>query len=336
METISTVEALEKVNRTSVALCDEIVPVSSAGNRVLSEGITTMEPLCTHNPFGLSITEKSLEASSSVFDTSVDSILGTMTMPAGSRLVEPGTRISAREIAVAALCGNEYLKVYRVPRLALAAIGDSRSDPVPVACADAAREAFISSGIHVSWSDVHYLEIGGVMHWLKETLDGSDVIVLNCDMTGSAANSLSAMVRALGFDVHFEQVSQFPCMLMLYATMGEKQLYCLHARPASTLTGIYRYILPALSRRQGLGARKQVWATLSQGITCTNGVHCYVPVTLESRRDGAMTAFPHPVEHDGDFTSLLGTQGFIELPAEDMQEFPPGFAAQFHGWSNCT
>jgi molybdopterin molybdotransferase len=40
----------------------------------------------------------------------------------------------------------------------------------------------------------------------------------------------------------------------------------------------------------------------------------FVPVKLATNEFGNVTALPRPTRGSGDFTSLLGTDGFVELP----------------------
>ena len=56
-----------------------------------------------------------------------------------------------------------------------------------------------------------------------------------------------------------------------------------------------------------------------------------MPVKLRTDDWGRTSAAPCPTNGSGDFTSLAGTDGFIELPP-GPNTFPKGFVARFFRW----
>ena len=56
----------------------------------------------------------------------------------------------------------------------------------------------------------------------------------------------------------------------------------------------------------------------------------FVPVTLR-RHESHMAAEPRLTNTSGDFHTLAGTTGFVELPA-DQSEFPAGYTAPLWRW----
>jgi molybdopterin molybdotransferase len=56
-----------------------------------------------------------------------------------------------------------------------------------------------------------------------------------------------------------------------------------------------------------------------------------LPVRLTSGERGELLATPDPSNTSGDFAGLVGTDGFVELPAEQT-EFPAGYLAPFRAW----
>jgi molybdopterin molybdotransferase len=70
---------------------------------------------------------------------------------------------------------------------------------------------------------------------------------------------------------------------------------------------------------------------LAKPVTFKPPLAWLLPVRLSSAPDGRLLATPDPSNTSGDFAGLTGTDGFIELPA-DQTEFPAGTVAPFHGW----
>ena len=63
------------------------------------------------------------------------------------------------------------------------------------------------------------------------------------------------------------------------------------------------------------------------------------PEIVEARRRklpviprGELLATPDPSNTSGDFAGLIGTDGFVELPAAQT-DFPAGYLAPFHPWA---
>jgi molybdopterin molybdotransferase len=56
-----------------------------------------------------------------------------------------------------------------------------------------------------------------------------------------------------------------------------------------------------------------------------------LPVRISSGPQAELVATPESTNTSGDFAGLVGTDGFLELPA-DQTEFPAGFVAPFRPW----
>ena len=57
----------------------------------------------------------------------------------------------------------------------------------------------------------------------------------------------------------------------------------------------------------------------------------FIPVVLTTDEAGIRRAVPRMINTSGDFTSLAGTDGIIELSRE-ADAFPAGYAAPFFAW----
>ncbi len=56
-----------------------------------------------------------------------------------------------------------------------------------------------------------------------------------------------------------------------------------------------------------------------------------MPVRVEIDDWGRAWAHPKPTNSSGDFTSLAGTDGFVELPP-GPNTYPKGFVTRLHRW----
>jgi molybdopterin molybdotransferase len=57
----------------------------------------------------------------------------------------------------------------------------------------------------------------------------------------------------------------------------------------------------------------------------------FLPVRIENDKNGSPVAIPCPTNTSGDFVSLAGTSGFVELP-RGRDQYPAGFSAAFFPW----
>ena len=57
----------------------------------------------------------------------------------------------------------------------------------------------------------------------------------------------------------------------------------------------------------------------------------FLPVKLKNLNDGTRTALPIETNTSGDFTSLSGTHGYVELRG-DQEEFKKGQNVIFQNW----
>jgi molybdopterin molybdotransferase len=112
---------------------------------------------------------------------------------------------------------------------------------------------------------------------------------------------------------------------------SSQAVFALPGNPVSTLVCCRQYVLPALFLASGRPARSSETALLSEDVTFDPALTCFLPVRLRSEGDGRMVASPAPTNTSGDFTSLHGTDGYVELDRE-TNEFPKDTPVPLHRW----
>lgn len=111
----------------------------------------------------------------------------------------------------------------------------------------------------------------------------------------------------------------------------EQAVFALPGNPVSSLVCCRQYVLPALFRASGREVPASESAVLAESVTFRPKLTCFMPVRLDSGGDGRLLATPVPTNTSGDFASLSGTDGYVELEL-DRQEFPAGSAVPLHRW----
>jgi molybdopterin molybdotransferase len=99
----------------------------------------------------------------------------------------------------------------------------------------------------------------------------------------------------------------------------------------SSLVCCRQYVLPALLQASGREIAAAETAVLAEDVTFNAKLTCFQPVRLASDNDGRALATPVPTNTSGDFASLSGTDGYVELALE-QKVFPAGSAVPLHRW----
>ncbi len=109
-------------------------------------------------------------------------------------------------------------------------------------------------------------------------------------------------------------------------------VFALPGNPVSAYTCLHRYVLPALAHASGLPPAEPRRVALAEPVTFKPKLAWFLPVKLAGGPRAELLAVPAVSNTSGDFAGLLGTDGFVELPA-DRTEFPAGTLADFYPWT---
>lgn len=260
---------------------------------------------------------------------------------AGDLIVPAGTRLGGREIAVAAACGCETLSVAARPRIAVVATGDELVEPgMPVAPHQVRRSndyglrAALIAGGYPGVERFHLRDVREeIEHRLWHILAEFDAVVLTGGVSKGKFDYLPAVLEALQVRRVLHGVAQRPGKPMWFGVSARRTaVFGLPGNPAAAYTCLHRYVLPALARAAGAPAAPLRLLPLAEAVIFRPPLAYFLPVRLEALEAGRIVARPDPINTSGDFAGLVGTDGFVELPAE-RDEFPAGFAAVFRPWA---
>ena len=90
-------------------------------------------------------------------------------------------------------------------------------------------------------------------------------------------------------------------------------------------------MVPGLQTITGLAPRPPEPVALGAHFRVHPALWYFLPVQLDSSPLLGTVALPRPTRGSGDFISLLGTDGFVELPPGPA-EFAAGYVAPFYRW----
>lgn len=260
---------------------------------------------------------------------------------AGETLVEPGIRLSGSEIAVAASCGCTSVPVAALPRIGLVATGDELVDvALPVAphqirrSNDAAlRAALIQAGFPQIES-IHLRDIPAeIERGLQRLLTECDVIIVTGGVSKGRRDHIPATLAALGVTAHFHGVSQRPGKPLWFGLSPRRRpVFALPGNPVSCFFCLHQYVLPALRKASGARPVSSIPVRLAAETSAWENLTSYMPVKIRFDDEGVAWAQVAPFNTSGDFSSLVGTDGYVELAPQAFPH-PAGLVVPFTRWA---
>ena len=264
---------------------------------------------------------------------------------AGQSLLEPGYRLTAKELSIAASIGKAELLVSSLPRISIVTTGDELVpiDAQPLShqirrSNDLALDTALASAGYTQTRRFHIIDD------LKETetvvasiLEQSDVIILAGGISKGKRDFLPEALESAGVSKSFQWVAQRPGKPLWFGsyTINARKSYvfALPGNPVSCFTCLHRYVLPALEQLSGLPTQAPQYAKLKSDFQFKPPITLFLPVLIEYDANGQTWAEPLPFNTSGDYISVARTQGFIELPQSETN-FASDTAYKFHPWQS--
>lgn len=259
---------------------------------------------------------------------------------AGDRILESGTRLAAPELAVAASAGQALLAVSRAPRIVVITTGDELVEPgEPILPHQIRRSNAYGLAAALSlagFPPAANLQLpdreDAIASALRAALAGNDVLVISGGVSAGRFDHVPGVLASLGVRNVFHGIAQRPGRPMWFGTgAGGTAVFALPGNPVSVLVCLARYVMPALRRLAGAREPPPPRAALARDVACEKPLAYFLPVTLGYDLQGRALAAPRPTGGSGDFISLAGTDGFVELPPGPANHVA-GLAVPFYHW----
>ncbi|HEU4653272.1 MAG TPA: molybdopterin molybdotransferase MoeA [Steroidobacteraceae bacterium] len=239
----------------------------------------------------------------------------------GERLLEPGTRLGPAEIAVIASNGQREARVSAEPRITVISTGDELVEPghaitewqIFRSNAFAVLAALQRRGFSNLNQDHLPDDLPTLRRRLQAHLESSDVVILSGGVSMGRFDYVPQVLQELGIQTVFHKVAQRPGKPFWFGVGAGKTVYALPGNPVSTLTCLVRYVFAGLDTARGAPVRRPEQIRIVQDFEVKPALALFVPAIV-SFDDGARVARLAPTRGSGDFVSLLGTDGFVELP----------------------
>ncbi len=237
---------------------------------------------------------------------------------AGQVLVNAGYRISAAEIAIAASVGKSQVEVFRLPKIAIITTGDEaipvNQSPEPWQIRrsngpmlDAALTRLGNPASYVAHVNDDRAEAAEV---IRHALETCDVLILCGGISmGKKDYVRELLVEKLGVP-EFHGVKLRPGKPLAY-WKGAPHVFALPGNPVSVLATFTRFVIPTLIKIQGLTSNSPLRIAV-QNVSPLPQFSWLLPVAP----DGKGSMLPRPPRNSGDYVSIAGSIGIVEVPPQ--------------------
>lgn len=256
----------------------------------------------------------------------------------GTRLLEPGIRLGPAEIALIASNGQPSSNVAAEPRITVISTGDELIEPGnPVSNwqiyrsnAFAVLAALQRRGFTRLEQDHLPDDLPTLRERLTRHLETSDVVILSGGVSMGRFDYVPQVLQELGIETVFHKVAQRPGKPFWFGVGGGKTVYALPGNPVSTLMCLVRYVFGGLDASRRAHPRAADTIRLARDFEVKPALTLFVPAIV-SFDNGVRIAQLTPTRGSGDFVSLVGTDGFVELPPGPAT-VAAGTAIPFYPW----
>jgi len=234
-------------------------------------------------------------------------------------------------VGLAVSIGKADLLVKRLPKVAIVTTGDElvsieenptlyqlrRSNDVTIQSV-LTRYGIQADRLHVN--DDYDLIKEKFYHYLQS----HDVLLLTGGVSMGKFDYIPHVLEHLGVKKLFHKVRQRPGKPFWFGTYQDQQVvFAFPGNPVSVFMCLHRYFIPWLERSLGVKKSSPQYAVLQHDMDFPYPLHYFAQVKLEVDQQGVLTAQAVESNGSGDFSNLIYTDAFIELPLE-KNEFKKG------------
>lgn len=258
----------------------------------------------------------------------------------GALLLGAGMHLGAPEIAVAAGAGMARIRVSAQPTLIVVSTGNELVEPGDPIEAHQVRRSnaygIVSSlrrrGFQRIADDHLPDDFELLRRRLRVHLDTHDVVILSGGVSMGQLDLVPRALAELGVREVFHKIAQRPGKPMWFG-IGPTgtAVFALPGNPVSTLVCLARYVIPGLYAAMGESPRPSEKIAIAAPVDVKIAMTTFMPVRVQGDEWGRLWAHPSPTNGSGDFASLTGTDGFVELPP-GPNTYAKGFVTRLYRW----
>jgi molybdopterin molybdotransferase len=226
-------------------------------------------------------------------------------------------------IQMAAAVGKEKLLVKKLPKVVIISSGDElievNQTPTPYQIRKS-NNYTIKAALQQYKINADMLHIPDDADITKREIEKSlkeySIIILTGGVSEGKFDYIPKALEACGVERLFHKVQQRPGKPFWFGRHGNGVLvYAFPGNPVSTFMCLHRYFFLWLEHSLNI-VKQPFYAQLAQDFIFKPPLQYFLQVQLRADRKGILLATPAEGNGSGDFSNLLGTDAFMELPLE--------------------
>ena len=263
---------------------------------------------------------------------------------AGAVILRAGARLRPQDIGLAASIGRTALPVYRRLRVALFSTGDEVRDAgeaLPPGCIYDANRYTIAAALHRLGCEVDDLGIlpdraGVIRDTLERAATAHDLVMTSGGVSTGEEDHVRQAVESLG-RIDFWRLAIRPGRPLALGQVRGVPFIGLPGNPVAVLVTFMRFARPAILQLAGCRniAPHSYRVRADFAIRKKAGRREWLRASLHRDEDGMPVLRKFPRDGAGILTSMVQTDGLIELP-EELTRAEPGTMVDFLPFSEMT
>jgi molybdopterin molybdotransferase len=263
-------------------------------------------------------------------------------IPAGHAALKAGRRLRPQDVALVAAFGLTQLDVVRRIRVAVFSTGDELVSPGETRGAaqlfDSNRFMLMAMlarlGCEVSDLGILRDERASLAHALQRVAASHDLILTTGGVSTGEEDHVKASVESVGSLVLWRMAIK-PGRPVAMGIIGGTPFIGLPGNPVASFVTFVHVVRPTALALSGALSERLIPMPVRAGFTYRKKIarREYVRVNLRKAADGALEAVKFPREGAGLLSSLVDTDGLVEL-GEDVTQVEPGQTVGFLSYAN--
>ena len=237
-------------------------------------------------------------------------------------LINQNQMISAAEIGVLATVGKSFVKVAKLPKIALVSTGDElvnvnqNPKPYQIRKSNVYTLATLLEKKGVP-ADLFHLpdDKENLTKQIRRLLDSYDVIMFSGAVSKGKFDFLPEILDKLGVEKLFHRVKQRPGKPFWFGKKQHVTVFAFPGNPVSTFVSCLKYFMPWLEKSLNVSRFSEQFAILAKDFEFKPALNYFLQVKLANEQ-GCIMAHPETGNGSGDLANLTLADAFIELPAE--------------------
>lgn len=259
----------------------------------------------------------------------------------GQALAKAGQIITPAIINTAASVGLSHISAKRLPKTVIISTGEELVDidkipsPYQVRRSNSYAIASILRTYNIKADMLHVMDDPTTMkQLLSECLEDFDILILSGGVSMGKFDYLPQVMEELHVTKLFHKVKQRPGKPFWFGiSPDQKVVFAFPGNPVSAFMCMHRYFMPWLQTSLGIDNLPKLYAVLTEDYLFLPDLQYFLQIKITHGEDGRLMATPYEGNGSGDFTNLLYTDAFMELPQEQTN-FKKGEAYRIWPYRN--